>query len=71
MSKSLLTVYALEEDIEDAVPRYCQFVLVKEAILDALLDMLIPIEVIVLQIVKKTAGYRTYAFNIVDSGGKF
>lgn len=51
-----LTVDALEENVEDAVAWDRQLVLVQEIVLDALLVVLVRVEVVLLKVVQKSAG---------------
>lgn len=50
---TILTVNALEEDVEDAVAGDGKLALVQEAILNALLVVLVRIEVVFLQVVEE------------------
>ena len=63
----LLTIDALEEDVEDAVAWYGELALVKEAVLDPLLVVLVRVEVVILQIVEEPRSDRSDPFDIVDS----
>lgn len=60
----------MEENVEDAVTWNCQLVLVQEVVLDALLVVLIRIEVVVLQIVQEATRDRPDSLDVVDSGRK-
>ena len=66
-----LTIDALKEDVEDAVAWYGQFLTVKEAVLDALLIMLIRIEVVVLQVIEEARCDRADALDVIDGAPEF
>ena len=63
----LLTIDALEKDVENAVSRYCKFTFVQKAVLNALLVMLTWFKVVVLQIIKKSACDGANTLYIINS----
>ncbi len=58
------TVYSLEEDIENAVARDCKLMFVEEVVLNALLVVFIAVEIVVLQVIQKSTGYSSDAFDV-------
>ena len=60
----MLTVYALKKDVENAVSGNRQLVLVEEVILNSFLVVFIAVEIVLLEVIKKTWCYCTDAFNV-------
>jgi len=59
-----LTIDSLKENIEDAVSRNRKLVSIQESVLNALLIMLVAIEVVLLQVVEETTCDGSDAFDV-------